>query len=143
MKRKVLLLLSKLMNIVTVLSTLAFMGLNFENLTVDFMYGFFGRSDPTKSLHARYRYWLEDIYGKEEGFEAYWKIVDFTTRIIEHHINEKIFIVIILMMLGSIWINKKIDKKMNKILRRYFIFCILLMLWTTFVAGPQYLESFD
>jgi hypothetical protein len=44
-------------------------------------------------------------------------------------------------MLGCIWINKKLDKKMNKVLKGYFIFCILLMLWTTFAAGPNYVDT--
>ncbi|MCR5517779.1 MAG: hypothetical protein K6F17_04330 [Lachnospiraceae bacterium] len=138
MKKNILLITCRILNVITVIVTVIFMVINFENLAY---YDNWHYSDSTKSLHVRYQYWLEDVYGTREGVEIYRRFRDFTVWIIEHHINEMIFAVIVLMMLVSIWINKKFNKKMNKVFKVYLILCIILMLLTIFVAGPDYVDS--
>ncbi|MCR5518286.1 MAG: hypothetical protein K6F17_06915 [Lachnospiraceae bacterium] len=138
MKNRILQLISRLLNITTVIGTILFIVVNFENITYNTAQS---HPEPTISINARYQYWLEDAYGTREGVEIYRKYRDFTVWMIEHHINEMIFSVIVLMILGSIWINKKLNKKMNEVLEVYLIFCLLLMLWTLFEAGPNYVDS--
>ena len=138
MKERIYLWINILINITIIVITLVFIAINFENITYNTAER---HPESTKSLNARYQYWLEDRYGRQEGLEICWKIEDFTIWIIKHHINEMFLVATILMILGSTWINKKFNKKMNKVLKVYFIICILLMLWTTFEAGPHYIDS--
>ena len=141
MKNKLLFISGKILSLLTVIETVIFGIINFENILYNYQWGFIISTKPSKSLHAKYQYWLEDIYGKEEGFEAYWKIVDFTIWIIKHHINEMFLVATILMMLGIMWINKKLNKKMNIVLKVYFIISILVMYWTITELGPFYIDS--
>ena len=139
MKNKILLITGKVLNVLIVIGTIMFVIINFENITYGSRNGLITR--PSKSLNVRYHYWIKDKYGEDEGFEICRRIEKQTVSMIEHHTNEKIFAVIVLMMISSIWINKKLNKKMNKAFKVYFIICILMMLWTTFVAGPDYVDS--
>jgi len=138
MKKRILQFISILLNIAIVIGTFLLVVVNFENITYNTAEA---HPEPTMSLNARYHYWLKDVYGEDEGFEMCWKIQENTVWLIKHHINEMIFAVIFLMMLGSLWINKKLNKKMNKVLKAYFIFCIILMLWIILEAGPRYVYS--
>ena len=138
MRKNILLITGGILNVAIVIGSVMFMIVNFENLAY---FDERNHSHSTMSFHARYQYWLEDKYGTREGVKIYRKYRDFTVWIIEHHINEMIFAVIVLMMLGGIWINKKLNKKMNKVFKVYLILCIILMLLTIFVPGPDYVDS--
>ena len=128
-------LMGKVLHIVTVLSTVIFYILNFENLTNSF-YG----AEPTKSLNVRYQYWLEDIYGERRGVEIYREFRDFTIWMVNHHINEMLFFAIVLMMIVSIVFDRKVNKKENRRLVVYYVVCFIIMWFATFLAGPYYVD---
>ena len=134
------LLLSKLMNIVTVIGTLAFILINIENLTCEFSWGLLVFLRPSISLNERYQNLIRHIYGEKEGLEICRKIEKFTVWIIEHHINLLLFVMISLMMALCVTVYKKQYKKMNKILKVYFVICFILMFIATFIAGPEYID---
>ena len=129
-------LMGKVLHIVTVLSTVIFYIINFENLADD-CHTF----QSTKSLHARYQYWLEDIYGERRGVEIYREFRDFTIWMVNHHINEMLFFTIILMMIVSIVFDRKVNKKENRRLVVYYVVCFIIMCYTTFIAGPHYVKN--
>jgi len=141
MKNRKLHIQGIIQSVLAVIGTLIFGIMNFENITYAKMSFSINCPDPTKSLHARYHNWIEDEYGFETGFKIVRKIEHFTYWMIEHHINELMLTAIILMMVDCVWINKHLNKKMNKVLLVYFILSVIGMLWVTYVAGPEYVDS--
>ena len=138
MKKRICWLISILINIITVTSTIVFMFINFENIAY-YTVGFDFVS--AKSLHARYYYWLQDIFGKEKGFEMYWKIVDFTIHIIKQNVNLKCFFAISIMMAVGLLVDRIVREKTNRKLMVYYFICFIIMLSATFSAGPFYIDS--
>lgn len=138
MQRKILLVLNYFLKIITIIGTLLFMIMNFENITCYFSCEFDNIIEPEKSISAKYPNWLNEIYGEKEGGEIYWKIVDFTERIINHHINLILFLLISIAMIICLYLDKKLNGEINKKLKLFFIIGFIIMLIATFVAGPAY-----
>ena len=111
MKNKILLITGKVLNVLIVIGTIIFGIINFENITYGSRYGLI--TEPSKSLHARYQYWLEDKYGRQEGVLIWRKIRDTTVWIIEHHINLISLILIVTMMVFSMRLDEKANNKVN------------------------------
>ncbi|MCR5518285.1 MAG: hypothetical protein K6F17_06910, partial [Lachnospiraceae bacterium] len=94
--------------------------------------------DPSKTLSARFQSWLENAYGNEKEIEIRREIEDFTIWITEHHINLIFFAILLVMMVLSIWLDKKLNSKISNRIKVCFIICIVIMWIVTFVAGPFY-----
>ena len=57
------------------------------------------------------------------------------------NINLNFFVAITILMIVSLVIDRIVHKKVNRKLVVYFIICILLMYFATFIAGPFYIDN--
>ncbi len=139
MKKPVIVWFNRFLKIITVFSTIIFIFMNLENMM---HYAAIGDSyDATKSLHARFYYWLQEVYGEDEGIAKWYEIRDYTVMIINKGVVSILFVLIVIMMRLSLAVDKRVNNKVNKRLKLYYIVCFILMLFITFIAAPEYVDS--
>lgn len=128
-------LLRKVVNIITVLGTWAFVGFNFDIIACCFSWYSIG---PTMSIYVRYHSFLEKIYGWEKALDLKYEIIEWTLDMIEKGVNKKLCIIISIMMVISMLLGIKDNGKANKRLRVYYIAFLIFMLIITFWGPSHY-----
>ncbi len=138
MKEKTFRILSAFVDWTTVLITIVCGFMNFENVTY---YTCSIHPVPKMSLYVRYHYWLKKIYGEEKGKQVYRKMRDFTIKMINNGTNHRLLIVLSMMVLASIIISWIVNKRLNRRFIAYYSFCLIVLCFATFIAGPFYIDG--
>ena len=133
-------ILNKFLNIITILGTVYFIIINLENVTYYLSFGSFG---VTGYLYTGFQQLLQTVYGDEEGFMKCQEIRDYTILMITQGWIYFIFGLILIMMRLSYVVDKAVNNRANKVLKYYYIVCIVLMIFMSFVAAPFYISTIN